>query len=124
KDAKLIYEGEHADVSSSGFIIRDGSESHLMVWRGITFYTRQIFIWQNNKMQKLDIPEDSEFSSLLNNQLILELKSDWSVNGKTYKQGSLISLNFSALIKGEKEIQLIFQPDEFTSVSQVSSTKN
>ncbi|MGC4022194.1 MAG: prolyl oligopeptidase family serine peptidase [Cyclobacteriaceae bacterium] len=63
-------------------------------------------------------------SGLLNNQLILTLKSDWKIEGATYTQGSLVSLNFSELLKGKKEVQSIFIPDEFSSVKEVSSTKN
>ena len=124
KDAQLIFEGEKTDVGCSGYVMRDGSTSYLMVRQGMTFYTRRSFVWVDNKLIKLDIPEDCAISDFLNNQLILDLKSDWIVDGKIYKQGSLVSLNFTSLIKGQKEIKLVFQPDEFTSVSDVSSTKN
>lgn len=124
KDAQLIFEGDKTDVGCSGFVMRDGPASYLMLRQGMTFYTNRSFVWMDNKLVKLDIPEDSDISDLLNNQLILDLKSDWTVDGKTYKQGSLVSLNFTSLIKGQKEIKLVFQPDEFTSVSGVSSTKN
>jgi prolyl oligopeptidase len=56
--------------------------------------------------------------------LIIELKSDWKINDIVYKQGALISANFTSLLKGEKQIQLIIEPDEFTSISGVSNTKN
>lgn len=124
KDAKLIFEGDTTDVSSFGYVMRDGALSYLMVKRGTTFYTGLQFVWIDNKLVKLDIPDDSDVAALLNNQLVVDLKSDWEVGGKTYKQGSLVSMNFTSLIKGQKEIQVMFQPDEFTSVSGVSSTKD
>ncbi|NVO01655.1 MAG: S9 family peptidase [Bacteroidetes bacterium] len=124
KDAKLLYEGDTTDVSTSGYNMQDNEKSYLMVSQGMTFYTNKTFVWENNKLVKLDIPEDCDISSLLNNQLILNLKSDWTVNGKVYKQGSIISANFTSLIKGQKELQLVFEPDEFTSISGISSTKN
>lgn len=124
KDAKLIFEGDSTDVSSGGYVLRDANVSYLMVSRGTTFYTGFQFVYIDNKLVKLDIPDDSNISALLNNQLVVDLKSDWTVDGKTYKQGSLVSLNFTSLIKGKKEIRLVFQPDEFTSVAGVSSTKN
>jgi prolyl oligopeptidase len=78
----------------------------------------------NNKAIALDIPEDASTNGILNNQLIVKIKSDWTVNDKTYKTGTLISLNFTELLKGNKDIQVIIEPDEFSSISRVSTTKN
>lgn len=124
KDAKLIYEGEKTDVNSFGSLMRDGSTTYTIIGRGITFYTGHTFIWLNDTLIKLDIPDDCETQELLHNQLVLNLKSDWNVDGTIYKQGSLISLDFIKLLDGKKEAQLIIQPDEFSSVMQVTSTKN
>ena len=124
KDAQLIYECDSTDVGSYGYVMRDGSRSYLMAGKYISLFVKHTFVWTDKKLVKLDIPDDCQNSALLNNQLILDLKSDWTVNGKIYKQGSIVSLNFTSLLKGQKEIQLVVQPDEFTSVSGVSSTKN
>jgi len=124
KDAQLIFEGDSTDVSASGYMRRDGPISYQIVNRGVKFFSRELFVRQDNKLIKLDIPSDSRATGPLNNQLIVNLKSDWTIGGKTFKQGSLVSLNFASLLKGQKEIELIFQPDEFTSVESMSSTKN
>lgn len=124
KDAPLIHEGDKTDVGTWGYVLRDGSTTYLAVTRGITFYSGHSFVMAGDKLVKLDIPDDSQGYGILHNQYILGLKSDWTVNGTTFKQGDLLSLNFTSLLKGQKEIQLIFRPDEFTSVSGVSTTKN
>lgn len=124
KDAQLIYEGETTDVSAGGYLMRDGSKAYTIVYRGLTFYQSQNLAWIDNKAVKLDIPEDAGISGILNNQLIMELKSDWTVNAETYKTGTLVSLNFTELLKGNKEIRVIIVPDEFSSISGVSTTKN
>jgi prolyl oligopeptidase len=124
KDAQLIHEGEATDVGNWGGTFRDGEKLYTWITRAITFYTSNTHVWINNNLIKLDIPEDSRANALLNDQLIIGLKSDWTVNGTAYKQGDVISMNFPSLLKGEKEIQLVFRPDEFTSVAGVESTKN
>ena len=124
KDAQLIHTGNINDVSSSGYVMRDNDKNYLLIHQGTTFYTRIAYICENNKLIKLDLPEDISISTILNDQIVLNLKSDWNVNGIIYKQGSIVSAKFSSLIKGIKEITLIFTPDEFTSVNEVSSTKN
>ncbi len=124
KDAQLIHEGKDTDVGSWGGVMRDGELSYTYITRAITFYSYNTYVWLNNALIKLDIPDDGQVSGILNNQLMLGLKSDWLVGGKTFKQGSLVSLNFTALLKGLKEIKLILQPDEFSSISDISITKN
>ncbi len=123
-EAELIFEGETTDVSSGGSVMRDGDKEYLMIRRGVTFYTRQNFVYQDGKLIRLDIPEDASMRGILNNQLIVDLNSDWTVNGKTFRQGSLISLNFTDLLQGRKNVYLIVEPDEFSSVSGLSYTEN
>jgi prolyl oligopeptidase len=124
KDAALIHEGDLQDVGSWGYITRDGSVSYTMIRRNSTFYTGNSFVWMNDKLIQLDLQDDAAERGLLNNQLIVALKSDWTVGDVTYTKGSIISLNFTDLLAGKKNIQLVLAPDEFSSVSSVSVTKN
>ncbi len=124
KDAQLIYQGESTDVGTWGSVLRDDSQAYTLITRSLTFFTSHTLIWVNNKAIKLDIPEDCDLKTILNNQLVIQLKSDWTVNSITYKTGTLLSLNFTALLKGEKQIQVIIEPDEFSSISEVSKTRN
>ena len=124
KDAKLIHEGNQTDVGSWGGVMRDGEKKYIMAYQALTFYTRNTKVWHNNKMQTLHIPNDAAPSGILNNQLIVDLKSDWEVNGKTFKQGAIISLNMTDLLDGKHTAHLIFQPDATSSISGISTTKN
>lgn len=124
KDAQLIYEGESSDVLAGGGVFHDGPKAYTIVFRYLTTFSSQKMVWIDNQAIVLDIPEDTSPSAILNNQLIIQLKSDWSVNAKTYKTGTLLSLNFTALLKGNKEIQVIVEPDAFSSISEVETTKN
>ncbi len=124
KEAQVIYEGETADVGTWGSVLRDGNQAYTLVSRSMTFFSSQSLVWINNKITTLDIPEDCDTKAILNNQLVIELKSDWTVNTNTYKAGSLLSLTFTELLKGNIQIQVIVEPDEFSSISGVSTTKN
>jgi len=125
KDAQLIYEGESTDAfMTSGYVLRDGNQAYTLVRRSLTTFSGQYMVWINNKIIRLDIPEDASTNGILKNQLIIQLKSDWEVNSKTYKTGVLLSLDFKELLKGNKEIQVIIEPDKFSSISDISTTKN
>ena len=124
ESAQLIFEGDKTDVSSGGYLIRDGNDKYVAIYRGNTFYTSEKYIRQNDKLIKLDLPADASLNELFKNQLLIELKSDWNVNNKTYKQGTLISLDFKQFLKGNTIIQTVYSPDKYSSLSSVSRTKN
>jgi prolyl oligopeptidase len=123
-DACLILEGKETDMGVFGGILRDDSINYLSINRMMTFFSGHSFVWLNDSLIKLDIPDDCQISALLKNQLVIKLKSDWEVGRETFKQGSVVSLNFTGLLKGEKDTRLILEPDEYSSVTSVSSTKN
>lgn len=124
ESAGIMFEGKKTDVGSWGSILRSGTTMYPAFIQANSFFTSSKFIWFENRVVQLEIPEDAEMSDLLNNQLIVNLKSDWKVNGKVYKQGSVVSVNFKKLIDGNIEIYTVFTPDAFSSVESVSTTKN
>jgi prolyl oligopeptidase len=125
KNAQLIYEGDSTDVAAWSGMLRDDKKNYIMVTKAITFFTTKNMIWMDNKMITLDVPEDCSVKGILQNQLIVHLKSDWTVDSKTYKTGTLITLNFTELLKGNKDIYVIVAPDKFSSLSEsYATTKN
>lgn len=123
-DAQLIHEGNTTDVGSWPGVLRDGDKKYITVYQAVTFFTRSMKVWHNDQLISLDIPEDAAPSGVLNNQMIMSLKSDWTVNDTTYKQGAIVSLSMTDLLEGKHTINLVYQPDEFSSVSGMSTTKN
>lgn len=131
KDAQLIYEVETTDIETRGLVLRDDARHYTLLVKLHSLFSGQFSVWSDNKLIPLDIPEDVVLSAvwgdqivIQNNQFVIKLKSDWDVNSKIYATGTLISLNFTELIKGNKEISVIMKPDEFSSISGISATKN
>jgi len=131
KDAQLIYEVETTDVGAGSSIMRDGDKQYIVLAKLSNFLSGQLSVWSNNEVVPLDIPNDAAINTILfnqyilqNNQFVIQLKSDWSVNNKIYTGGTLISLNFTELLKGNKDVKVILKPDEFSSITGVSATKN
>jgi len=124
KDAQLIFEGATTDVGTWGFVNRDGPKGYIAIAQALTTFSSNNYVWVDDTPVKLDIPEDSEVKGLLNDQLLIQLKSDWAVDAQTYTTGTLLSLKMTALLKGKKEIHVVLVPDGYSSISQVSTTKN
>jgi prolyl oligopeptidase len=122
--AKNIFEGDATDVSDNGSVLRDGDKSYLTLVKSETFYSSKVFVYQNDNLIPLPIPEDADIQGILNDQLILDLKSDWMVDGQIFKQGAAVSVTFSILLEGKKDIHLIYEPDDFSSLDAITQTKN
>lgn len=124
KDSEIIYEGNTSDVGTWGAVFHDDLKSYTIINQRINFFSSNLFVWMDHKITKLALPEDAMPQSILKNQVIIQLKSDWNVHTKTYKKGTLLSLNFNELLKGKKKIKVIIEPDKYASIQSVSSTKN
>ncbi|TAD91356.1 MAG: S9 family peptidase [Bacteroidetes bacterium] len=125
KDAPIIFEGEKTDVGDWGGVMRDGNKAYVMVERAMTFFTSQKMVWMGGKMVTLDLPEDAVTKGILKNQLIVHLKSNWTVGANTYATGTLLSLNFTDLLANKKTIAVVETPDASGSISEsIATTRN
>jgi prolyl oligopeptidase len=123
-EAPVIFEGHTSDVSISGFVINKPEGQYAIIRRAMTFYTSRYYIFTNDDLIKLDIPEDANLIDMLHGQLIIELKSDWKPGNKVFRQGSLISADHARLLEGEIKINLILEQGHRSSVSSASASRN
>ncbi len=122
EDAPVLFEGEKEDVSSYGFVINKNERKYVLFGRGITFYTSEYFAYENGEVIRLDIPEDANLVNILNNQVIIDLKSDWQVGNQLFRQGSLVSVSYEDLLNNRHDLTLIVEPDERSGVRSVSAS--
>ena len=123
-EAKTLFEGKPTDVSASAFSVYSPNGNYDFINEGITFYTSNLYYIQNGKLVKVEIPDDAQFDGIFKDQMLVELKSDWNTGGTTYKQGALISIDFKKFLDGDRNFQVVYQPDERSSITSVSTTKN
>lgn len=124
KDAKLIFEGKEDDVSSRDYTLLTKNKTYQLVMQSTSFYSGNYFVIEKGELIKLDLPEDIELSTIFNELVIFQLKSDWIISGKTFKQGSVVSIKYDELVNGNRNFDLIVEPDERSSVAGISNTKN
>ena len=122
--AKLLFEGRETDMAIGGSTIHTKGKTYQMISRRTSFYSGENYCIEAGKLIKLNIPDDIVFTGILNRMVIFELKSDWNIGDKTFKQGALISILYDDLIQGKTSYELILLPDEKSSITSVSSTKN
>jgi prolyl oligopeptidase len=121
--AETIFEGRTEDVWA--FATRDHTKGFErdFVLRGVTFYTNEVFLRRDGRLLKIDKP-DSANANFHRDLLLLELRDDWTVGGKTWPAGALLAADFEGFLKGERRFDVLFQPTGRKSFAGFSPTLN
>lgn len=123
-EAELLHDGNATDVGSWGFSSYRDGKVYAGLFQMNTFYTGKSFAYHHGLMIPLDVPEDARFTGVMKGQALFSLKSDWTVNGETFTQGAVVSLDYEKLLQGEYDIALVVNPDSRSSINSTSMTKN
>ena len=122
--AETVFEGDVKDVAAGCSTIHTPQRRYDVIHRGMTFYTSQTYVIEEGRPLKLEIPDDADFGGFFKNQLLVRLKSDWTLDRKTYRQGALISIDYGKYLNGSREFSVIAEPNERSNVVSFADTRN
>lgn len=120
--AKLVFEGRLEDVSVDAQVVHDHGRTYELIRRGVSFFTSEDFIRHGDSWFKLDKPADATVQTF-EDQLLLRLRSDWTIGGETYPAGALLATDFEGFLKGNRQFEVLFQPAERKSLAATSDTR-
>ncbi|HTY64632.1 MAG TPA: prolyl oligopeptidase family serine peptidase [Acidobacteriota bacterium] len=120
--AEVVFEGKATDVSASAiYDDTKGFERHFLS-RSPTFYSSELFLLTSDgKRKKVEVPEDA-IASPNREWLLIELRSPWTVGGRTYAAGSLLVTRFDNFMNGDRKLTVLFEPTPTTSLAGSSWT--
>jgi len=130
EDARLLHEGDVREMGSFPFAYHQPDSIHIGIIRYPNFFTEVIFILEGEgekaELRELDLPRAISFKGIFSNNVILQLRADWSVRGTTYKSGSLISVNIADAIHGMAghNLQVIYAPTDRIAIDSVAIGKD
>ena len=119
--AKTIYEDDPTDVYAA--VTHDfspGFERDLAL-HGVSFYSNELFLLRDGRRMKIEKPDDAD-AGTWHERLFLQLRTDWTVNGRTFKAGSLLATNLEDFLAGKRDLEALFEPTERTSLAGWSTT--
>lgn len=126
-DATEIFAGEQSDVAANVYRRWDGDSPYDIAARSLSFYTTTSYlVTDEGEFRLIDIPEDASLEGIFHGQMLVALKSDWTVGGETFVQGSLIAADFEKFLQGEPEFHALFVPTPTTALVDggVSTTRD
>jgi prolyl oligopeptidase len=122
--ARTVYEGTDADMYISA--TRDDTPGFVrdFVSRTIAFYNDELYLRRaDGTLAKVDAPNSAQ-KNVQREWLTLELREPYTANGRTYQAGSLLATKFDDFMAGKREFEVLFEPDEHSSLASATWTKS
>ena len=120
-DAKLVFEGKPEDVAVGAVHDSTPGFERDFVFRAVNFYETELYVRRDDKLIKIEKPADAE-ASAHREWLLIRLRTPWTVSGKAYPAGALLAANFDAFLKGERKLDMLFEPTDRKSLDSFSPT--
>lgn len=116
---KTIFTGEKSDMRAYPISAFHQGENQIFVRRMKTIFKSEVFFLNNEKLERLPLPEDFDFKTVHLNKFIFALNQDWVFAGKTYKIGHLYAYDLS-----KKIIEELYRPVEKEAIQDLITSKD
>jgi len=121
--ATLVYEGKASDVAEGAYRDHTPGFERDFVARGITFYSNEMFLRRDGKLIKIEKPDDAD-ASVWREWLLIQLRTDWDVNGRTYPAGALLAARLDDFMAGKRDLSMLFEPTDRRSLAGYSPSRS
>ncbi len=111
-EARLVFEAGSGDLSASARRDLTPGYERDFVTRQIGFYSSELFLREGDRLVKIDKPIDAN-AFAVRDQLLIELRSDWTIGGRTWPQGALLAIDFARFMAGERDFEALFTPTDY-----------
>jgi prolyl oligopeptidase len=122
--AVTVFEGEQTDVSVSGYTAVTPEGTYDIINRTPEFFRGLAYLRLDGHLVRIDIPADAEFQGFFKGQMLVSLRTDWTVGGHTWPQDALLAIGVEDFLAGDREFTQLFTPGERVSLGNVSTTRN
>ncbi len=122
--ARLIYQGQPTDVAAASFRIANPDGIYHLVYRAPAFFRSELFLYLGDRLVKLAIPEDAQFQGIFQDRLLVSLRTPWEAGGRTYPADALLALDLDDFLRGRRDFDVLFEPEERVSLGSVSGARD
>jgi prolyl oligopeptidase len=124
EDAKTVFEGSVDDVASVGTSLHTPDGRYDVIQRTPEFFRGTTYLVLDGRKVKIDVPEDAEIAGVLADRMLVTLRSDWPIGDAVYAQGALLAIDVDDFLAGERDFDVLFEPEERVSLGGVATTRN
>lgn len=122
-EAKPVFEGRDSDTSVGGYADLIPGHNRQFIVQRTSFFTNELYYRQGERLLKLDKPRDAD-AYTWQDQLLIRLRSAWSIGGRRYPQGALLAIDFAGFLAGRRDFAVLYEPDPTRSLQAVRTTRD
>jgi len=122
--ASTVYEASPDNVGAYGFSTISPEGRYDVIVRIPAFFRQETFLYLGGRLVKVEIPEDAQLRGFFKDHVMISLRSDWTVGGKTYPQGALVAEKLDDFLAGKRDFEVLFRPSAKVSLQDVSTTSD
>ncbi len=128
-DAVEIFRGAKTDggYGVSPVALYDGAGNRAtIIWRPLSTFESEFYLVTPGGVHKLNVPQRSQPSGLVAGRLLFTLQESWLVDGTTFPQGSLVSLDLAATTADPANLKpaLVYAPGPRETLEEVQQTNS
>ncbi|MBK1713899.1 prolyl oligopeptidase family serine peptidase [Rubrivivax gelatinosus] len=121
--AKTVFEGEKTDVAAGMSVDHTPGYERTVFARSVDFYRSEMFLLQGERLLRIDKPADAELG-FWKSRVLITLRSDWTVAGRSWPSGSLLVADAAAFLRGERVFDALFTPTATRSLAGMATTRD
>ncbi|WP_259278246.1 prolyl oligopeptidase family serine peptidase [Pedomonas mirosovicensis] len=124
--ARTVYEGKVEDVWAAPDVTINEKGTYPIIMRGVDFFTAELYhMKKDGSLVRSPLPIDADFRQVFGSKAIALLRNNWTHNGVTYAQGSLVAYDIDALLDGKPvQVEQVFAPKEGQAISEIKGAKD
>lgn len=127
--AREVFRGTATDggYGVTPVVMRDGAgHQATLINRPLSTFESENFLVTGDRVLKLALPKKVDIQGLVADQLVVSLAQDWTMAGKTFAQGSLISFDLQEAEKDSEHLRpvVLYAPGPRESFNAAAVTRD
>jgi prolyl oligopeptidase len=128
-DAPVVFEVQPTDMMAAVSVDATPGHERTLLVRLIDFYRREFFALEGTTSRPIDVPADAQIAFWNSagdpaDTLLIELRSDWPVAGRTWPRGALLAADAARYLAGERAFEALFVPTPTRSLAGYTTTRS
>jgi prolyl oligopeptidase len=123
EDAPVVFEGDADDVSVAASVGTLPGFQHHVFRRRLDFFHSRKWIVRDGVPFELDVPQDAG-ADVRERWLLVRPRTDWTLDGATFRGGSLLAADLQAYLDGARTFEVLFEPTPTSALAGWTWTRH
>ena len=122
-EAETVFQAPATDMGAWAGSMRDRGRTVSVIAHRPSFFEGSTLVVADGETERLDLPLDAD-PMVVDGQLVVYLRSDWTAGGRDFTQGSLVAMDLDGFLEGDREFVTVFAPGDRQTVEGTATTQS